>query len=58
MARLYPCEVAVVIDRVSSNAELAKEKGAKGRRLANQKHSWDKIARDTIDICNEAINFG
>lgn len=43
-------ELAEAMDRVLSNAKLAKEMGANGRSLIEQKYSWDKIAYETIEM--------
>lgn len=50
-----PHELAVAMDMISSNKELSKEMGANGRRLIEQKYSWDKIAGETIEMYKEAI---
>ena len=56
VVRPDPHELAKAMDRISCNMELAKEMGANGRRLVEEKYSWAKIAGDTIEMYNEAID--
>ena len=47
-----PLAFVKYIDYLLKNPDIAMQIGQKGRRLAEERHSWDKVALNVLDAIN------